>query len=443
MKKGIYLLAIALFTSILTLGFHFPIPWGLSNRQFDELSLADLMERLGRPRKHLPNNLEGVSAQKGKELVHKGQTIDPKGNPTPQQSAFFTCTACHSTRKETDDLLDLSPQSKINYAARRGLPIFPAASFYGIVNRTTFYNDDYQKKYGHVKDIAQARSDLRKAIQVCATECSNGRALEPWELESVLAYFWTLDLKMGDLRLGLEERQELKEAYENKKKSPQLLDLLDTRYLQALPAHFVEPIAYKPLTKEQLNNEARYRNGKLIYDLSCLHCHQGKRYSRVELNDKAESFEFLIKRLENGHAHSLHKAIRQGVQYQKPGPYMPQYTREHLSDQHLLDLQIYIENRAKQGGIKDERGKLIEGGWGTVPVVYREVEQLIFDKCSGCHNSILGPDFTSYEGMKKSLFDGSFSLRVFELQDMPIGETLSPEEMKILQFWRDGGFLDQ
>jgi hypothetical protein len=198
------------------------------------------------------------------------------------------------------------------------------------------------------------------------------------------------------------------------------------------------------LSQEQLNNEARYRNGKLIYDLSCLHCHQGKRYAHLDLGDRQESFQFLDKRMQDAHPHSMHNAIRQGVKYNTAGmAYMPQYTKEHLNDQQLLDLQIYVENRAKLGGIKDDKGKLIDGGWGTTPVVYKEVEQLIFDKCSGCHNSILGPDFTSYEGMKKSLFDGSFSLRVFDLQDMPIGDALKPEEMRILKFWRDGGFLEK
>jgi len=58
--------------------------------------------------------------------------------------------------------------------------------------------------------VKPARNDLRKAIQLCAVECSQGRALEDWEMESVLAYLWTIGLKMNDLSFSKKELKSIK-----------------------------------------------------------------------------------------------------------------------------------------------------------------------------------------------------------------------------------------
>ena len=408
---------------------------------FDQLGLSKVLEQLGQKPQHLPNsNIEGVSAQKGKEIVFTGQTTNAQGQANPPHSKYFVCTSCHNTVKEVDNLLDVNPQSRIDYAAKRHIPLLPAASFYGIVNRNTFYNDDYQQKYGHVPAIAQAKHDIRQAIQLCATECSQGRPMENWEIESVLAYFWTIQLKMGDLALSFDEKRQIQQALNDKEQDPELVQLIQSRYLQAFPATFSQAPNYKKLSKEELKDEKRYRNGKLIYDLSCQHCHANKRHSHIDLSNKDESFVYLHEQMKKKAPHAMFSAIRNGVKHQQDLAYMPQYTLEHLSDEHLIDLQIYVENRATLGGIKDQSGKLIEGGCGSKQVSYADVQNLIETKCSGCHNSILGPDFTSYETMKSSLLSGTFALRVFERQDMPLGDVLSPEELHILQCWKEGNY---
>ena len=70
---------------------------------------------------------------------------------------------------------------------------------WGIVNRESWFNDDYVKKYGEEAHAAQ--KSLRDAIQLCSRECSQGRELTEEEMKAVLAYVWSLQLTLSDLAL--------------------------------------------------------------------------------------------------------------------------------------------------------------------------------------------------------------------------------------------------
>jgi hypothetical protein len=185
----------------IVLGLAAAFPIRLTPPLDEQTPVAEALRLLGAPPPaHLPNlSIPGVSAQAGEDLVLYGVARKPGGGATRKQSKHFVCTACHNVQRDEPTLRFDDPQARLEYVKEKGLPYLPGSSLYGVVNRETFYNGDYEKKYGQLVEIA--RRDLREAIQICAVECSQGGPLNDWEMESVLAYLWTIDLKLADLDL--------------------------------------------------------------------------------------------------------------------------------------------------------------------------------------------------------------------------------------------------
>jgi mono/diheme cytochrome c family protein len=311
----------------------------------DEMGVGDIYKKLGKiPMHEVKTDVKGVSAEKGKEIVFKGITTDPDGKRIKKQSKFYTCIACHNTVKEFDNMADISPESRLDYAIKNKIPYLQGSSFYGIVNRTNFYNDEYQKKYGGVPGIEESKTDIRAAIQVCATTCSQGRELEEWELESVLAYFWTIQLRVGDLKLSNDQKDKIKSALETRKNTDRAIDYIRDAFVPIRPAHFSDPIEYKVVGDENLKDAKRLADGKGIYELSCLHCHGKERFSFFNLDNSRATFKHLNKALRKQSYHSVYKISRYGTGPKKGRKaYMPQYTLEKMSDEQLESLRIYIQ----------------------------------------------------------------------------------------------------
>lgn len=315
----------------------------------DEDALSAVYEKLGKIKINTINTaIAGVSAEKGKEIVLEGSTTKPNGKGrTSIQSPYFKCTACHNVEKEFADLSDISAQKRLDYAEQNNLPFLQGSTFYGIVNRTTFYNDDYQKKYGHVPIIKASNTDIRQAIQLCATQCSQGRALEEWEIESVLAYFWTLELKIKDLTLTQENKTLIENALNNPNDRPQAINLLENSFLDKSPAHFAETQNYTPLDDAMKKDVESFKNGKIIYKRSCLHCHKERRYAFFSLEENKFSFKNLLGRTVKNTKSSLPNITRHGTApLAGKQSYMPLYPIEKLSEEQLEDLKIYVENMA-------------------------------------------------------------------------------------------------
>ncbi len=204
-------------------------------------SVETVLQQLGeQPMPYQPDTtLEGVSVEAGRGIVLTGFAPKPGGGKTGKQSKHYVCTACHNVQRDEYDLSVADPQARLEYARDNGLPFLQGTALYGAVNRSSFYNGDYEEKYGDL--VKPARNSLRAAIQLCATECSQGRALEPWELESVLAYLWTIDLKIGDLLLQKEELAQIEEALSTGKGEQEAVALIRSKYLSGSPATFVAP----------------------------------------------------------------------------------------------------------------------------------------------------------------------------------------------------------
>ena len=309
----------------------------------------DLYEKLGKIKINEVNrSIKGVSAEKGKDLVFNGASLkqNNKGR-TSIQSPYFKCTACHNNQKELDDLTNIASNERLSYAIENNLPFLQGTTFYGLINRKTYYNDDYQKKYGHIPIIKASNTDIRKAIQLCATQCAQGRALEDWEIESILAYFWTIGLSLDDLKLSKSDQNTVETAIQQQKNTSEAIQIIDGAFLDRSPAHFAEDKKFEEIDEAVLNDKQRFENGAQIYDKSCLHCHKNERYSFFNLDKGRFSFKNLMQRTKAGGMGSLHKITRHGT-WPLAGKkaYMPLYPLEKLSEEQLTDLRIYVENMA-------------------------------------------------------------------------------------------------
>lgn len=307
----------------------------------DSMTVSSLLEALGEDlsdKKPKPF-VKGVSAEAGKTLFYEGFAQDEKGKKSKKQSKHFTCNACHNTAQEDPMLSKLDPQARLEYTDERGMPFLQGTTMYGAVSRETYYNDDYVKKYGEL--VKDARDDIRGAIQLCATECAQGRPLKEWELESMLAYLWSIDIKVGDLNLSQDDREKIEgKTLSNKEK----VNLLKSYYAQSSPAHFALPPADR---KAGTGLKGDAENGKRIYVNSCLHCHYKGKFSFLHLDTTRLTMKHLKKTAPTYFNHSVYQVTRWGVpsKYGKKS-YMPHYPIEKLSDQQLTDLVAYINKAA-------------------------------------------------------------------------------------------------
>jgi len=303
-----------------------------------------LLETLGyEGEDNFPNtDIFGVSAKRGKSIIEEGFSSKPGGGKTKIQSKHFVCTSCHNIEREDPDLRYNDPQARLVYTNEKGLPFLQGTALYGAVNRDKFYNDDYFKKYGDL--VWPAREDIRGAIQLCAVECAQGRKLKDWELESILAYLWTIDLKISDLNLNENELAQINSALNDNGEKESAINLIQSKYKRSSPAHFGTAKESKMAVEALVGNKD---NGKLIYENSCLHCHKERKYSFFSLDDDKLTFKHLSKKADGYGSHSIFQVSRFGV-YSKSGKksYMPQYPKEKMSDQQLADLYSYIEYRA-------------------------------------------------------------------------------------------------
>lgn len=312
----------------------------------DQDSVHDILAQLGEKEKSnlgVPN-MRNVSAEAGERMVLEGFSIDGKGKKYAKLSNHFVCTSCHNIVKEHDDLTSIDPQERLDYAKDNNLPFLQGSPLYGLVNRATFYNGDYVKKYGNLATVAH--NDIKEAIQLCAVECAQGRRLQNWELESVLSYLWTLDLKIDDLNLSEEEKSSIESAINNGTDQETAVQLIQSKYRKDSPATFGRP-------PDDMSKGYEYEgdpiNGQAIYELGCQHCHEEQRYSFFELDDSKLSFDYLQKHLRRHRRFSFYWVSRYGTK-PKPGKkaYMPQYTEERMSDRQLEDLRAYIDMRASK-----------------------------------------------------------------------------------------------
>lgn len=303
--------------------------------------IAEVLMSLGEtPAEHYIK-IDSAMARRGEEIVLTGRTTDLKGRRTDFVSKYYSCTSCHNVEQEDPDLRFSDPEARLPYVKEKGLPFLQGTTFKGIVNRESWYNDDYVKKYGDEK-IEIAHESLRESIQLCAVECSQGREMEDWEIEAVLAYYWTLQFTLGDLGLTAEELTKLNTESKVPEQKAALRTWIRSLYAQTSPAHFYDAPPSKREGYPGLTGDAA--RGKDLYELSCLHCHKPGGVSHYPLGDDKLSFRHLRKMIPKDSHFSLYQIVAYGT-YAIPGhrPYMPHYPAERMSKQQVEDLRSYIE----------------------------------------------------------------------------------------------------
>jgi mono/diheme cytochrome c family protein len=311
-----------------------------------ESSLIDVQESLGMDFSAKKPNLKvkGVDAAIGEDIVKNGFSKRDGKKKARRQSKYFVCTSCHNISREDPNLALTTPEARLTYTSERGLPFLQATTLYGAVNRETYYNGDYEKKYGDL--VAPARNDIRGAIQLCAQECAQGRKLKDWEVESVLAYLWKIDLKLNDLVISEGEITSISEAIDIPALHQEGLKLLSSKYSKKSEATFLPPPKDRKVGVGLVGNPA---NGKLLYNNSCLHCHYQKRYSFLPLDNRKMTLHYLDRKADTYNRHSIYQVARYGTYalYGKRS-YMPNYTKERMSEQQLADLRAYLSRGEKE-----------------------------------------------------------------------------------------------
>lgn len=308
----------------------------------DNRSLYDLLIELGAEApSHAESRSDESIVQKGYELVHEGKTTKPNGGKTTFISKHYVCTHCHNIDQEDPDLRFSNPDTRLTYAIENELPFLQGTTFKGMVNRETWYNDDYVKKYG---DLAkEAHNSLEESVQLCAQECSQGRPVEDWEMEAILAYLWTLEYKIGDLGLSEEDMSKLQST---ELKNVEKIALLKSYYSTKSPATFTDPPGDLSKGYGLLGDSQR---GEALYKLSCQHCHSPDGVSMFVLDDSKLTFKKFINHMERWTNFNLYQITRRGT-YPVLGhqPYMPHYTQERMSDQQIEDLRSYFVDQASR-----------------------------------------------------------------------------------------------
>ncbi|MGK0363934.1 MAG: cytochrome c [Saprospiraceae bacterium] len=306
-----------------------------------ETSLQKVLLDLGdTPPKHLMNYTD-EQVKQGEEIVKLGKTTTSDGGKTNYVSKHYVCTSCHNLEQEDPDLRFSNPETRLPYVKEKGIPFLQGSTFKGIVNRESWYNDDYVKKYGDEK-IEIAHEDLRESIQLCAIECSQGRPMDNWEIDAVLAYYWNLQFDLGDLELSEADLAKLNREKEEEGKQEELVKWMKSFYLQKSPAHFYDAAPNKQEGYPGLIGNPDV--GKDIYELSCLYCHKAGGVSHYILDNNTLSFKDINRTLFKDSHFSLYQIIPYGT-YAIPGhrPYMPHYPLERMSKQQVEDLRSYVE----------------------------------------------------------------------------------------------------
>lgn len=306
--------------------------------------LAAILHDLGQAKQpHETRTFSPEEVKCGEELFKDCRTKNPpQGKKSTYITKFYKCTSCHNLQRE-DPILDKpNPESRLAYVNEHNLPLLQGTTMWGIWNRESFYNGDYEKKYGEW--VKAARNSLTESVQLCATACSQGRRLNDWELQAMLAYLQSLQLKLDDVSLSPAERAELLKPAKTASEKQAALTMLRTKYLTLSPANYLET----PLDKRKgYNKKGDAANGKLVYDLSCRHCHRANGCSSVILDDSKLVHKQLKRNLFKANHWSLYEIIPHGTKpHEGAKPYMPMYPKERLSEQQVEDLRAYITLRA-------------------------------------------------------------------------------------------------
>jgi mono/diheme cytochrome c family protein len=308
-----------------------------------ETPLQEVLLALGEPApSHYIKIPDPEKVSMGRQMVYEGRATLPQGGKSEFISKYYVCTDCHNQVREDPVLPISNPDARLVYAVNNGLKFLQSTTFWGMVNREEWYNDDYVKKYGSL--VEKANKSLAESTQLCARECSSGRYLEEWELEALLHYFQTLQLKLSDILTEKGEYERLRAVIggSNKTDKAEAATWLKSLYALRSPADFVEE--YEQTAVEALSGNPH--TGEQLWERSCMTCHKSTGPSQLYLDKGKTTLAKFRRRLGDHSNYDLYTILRKGT-YAEPGhrQYMPHYTRERLSTAQLADIIAFIQTK--------------------------------------------------------------------------------------------------
>ena len=318
----------------------------------DSTKVWKVMTSLGKINTNALDKNQRSDAIKGQQLIMTGVTTNFKGKKVPHTShtGKLTCIACHTLELEHPQPNTLNPQSRLEHGDSLGIPFLPGAPFFGLVNRVAFFTNDYQDAFAHKDRLALqvGHRDIRKAIQACNTVYGKGRKLEAWEIESILAFLWTLELKMGDLKIPDSLVADIQESIATNVNNARSVNVMRRYYPEVYPATLAGPI---PLGERKqispvLNS---FSNGQRVYKQSCLYCHANRKYAHFKMDSQQKTFKLLKKHFDDTSRYSIYDAIRYSPGSKANRTGTPHYTSQRMSNQQIQDLRFFITQMARLG----------------------------------------------------------------------------------------------
>lgn len=292
----------------------------------------------------------------GRQLFHDGQVSDPPTGPAPSPllSKFYRCTHCHNNQREDVVLTIQDPEARAELIERQpaatsanAVPLFLATgtTLWGAVNRESFYNDSFQIYHALTVpgDREMDPTSLEDATQVCCRYCSIGRFAEPWELASLLAYFWDLEVRINDLDLPADVEKVVLTTLQpgeattgDVKKQKQMRAFLRRLYLlkagdRGTAPPTIENDGAAAVYPDELQFAGDAKIGQRLFHAACERCHTDPKIcdinGRILIEDEPH----------------FHKILSKGTQ-QDDVPYMPMFTAERLSRQQIADIAAWLRS---------------------------------------------------------------------------------------------------
>lgn len=307
---------------------------------FAEMPVESARKRLSGDRLiHTIDKLDASIALQGEQLITKGFIVKD-GRNTKVISKIFVCTDCHNLKREFGDISSEKPSDRLDYAMKNKMYLNSGSTFWGIYNRTKFFNDDYLSKYGN--DLKKTNDTLKNAIQFCARYCASGRDLEQWEINAILHFFKKGELKLKDLQIPDDLLASISQAdklsKEEKKNALARLEKLYKKKYSATMLSVIDP------NKRAYGKKGDAVKGEYIYQYACMFCHNERKLSTLRLDKSKFVLNSLWNDIARNDRHSVYYIVRKGTSNNnEPKSYMPLLTKEKLSDEQLEDLIAFIK----------------------------------------------------------------------------------------------------
>lgn len=356
--------------------------------------VSDVLYRFGEPRPpwalQEPPSEEAIAL--GRSLIHTGLAPDaPKG--TPRQSKYFTCTDCHNISREDPDLTQDNPATRLPYVAARGQALLQGETFWGMYNKTRWYNGYWMTHYGKI--VTTAQHDLRAAVQVCAEHCSQGRIFTEAELNGVMAWLWERQMRLGDLGLDEEQLDDMAQALVTGKPNAHQLSVLKSYYL---PVTAETKGAAPPDLQAGYGLAGKAKTGQQVFQASCLHCHNGAKGSAApSFQDRGFTAQLLMGNIGDPNPGNFYTVLRNGTE--QHGPYMPPFMTERMSNQQIADLRAYLEELAGMRDTSPVTASTPQKTESATSPLDKQVVAIFQNNCAMCHDSLAKEGKTPANGI--------------------------------------------